>query len=352
MNKFEISTGVHTYSVGMPLTAKQYYQIQKSLSDHLRLTNSNFWAKKEQYTVDFLKESGIVLYLSKIKRIYRIKVRLEPCRVLGNSDPAALYQPSKKSYREMIQQVDKLLQPYHIPCSIDEMKISRIDLTCNLLFSQSDPVQIYIRSLQKAFVLPHFKRDYFRPDDGKAKNPQEANRHSCKQKCRSASFFSYDKTAQLQMIGRLTNELIGKRVLRLEAELKREAMKKHLGKQPDNYHYLKAGAAQAQKVIKWYLKRLFKHADGTHMCYCEAVELVQQQTWKPKTRERALYLLRKVSDSQSLDAALQKTMAHFGIKRDAADRLLCKLRKAGINPITLPNSSHAQPIESMLKYFK
>lgn len=149
MNKFEISTGVHTYSVGMPLTAKQYYQIQKSLSDRLRLTNSNFWAKKEQYNVDFLKESGIVLYLSKIKRIYRIKVRLEPCRVLGNSDPAALYQPSKKSYREMIQQVDKLLQPYHIPCSIDEMKISRIDLTCNLLFSQSDPVQIYIRSLQK-----------------------------------------------------------------------------------------------------------------------------------------------------------------------------------------------------------
>lgn len=267
MNKFEISTGVHTYSVGMPLTAKHYYQIQKSLSDHLRLINSNFWAKKEQYTVDFLKESGIVLYLSKIKRIYRIKVRLEPCRVLGNSDPAALYQPSKKSYREMIQQVDKLLQPYHIPCSIDEMKISRIDLTCNLLFSQSDPVQIYIRSLQKAFVLPHYKRDYFRPDDGKAKNPQEANRHSCKQKCRSASFFSYDKTAQLQMIGRLTNELIGKRVLRLEAELKREAMKKHLGKQPDNYHYLKAGAAQAQKVIKWYLKRLFKHADGTHNLY-------------------------------------------------------------------------------------
>lgn len=351
MNKFEISTGMHTYSVGMTLTAKQYYQIQKSLSDHLRLTNSNFWAKKEQYTVDFLKESGVVLYLSKIKRIYRIKVRLEPYRVLGNSDPAALYQPSKKSYREMVQQVDKLLQPYHIPCSIDEMKISRIDLTCNLLFSQSDPVQIYIRSLQKAFVLPHYKRDYFRMDDGKAKNPQEANRHSYKQKCRSASFFAYDKTAQLQMIGRLTNELIGKCILRLEAELKREVMKKRLGKQPDNYHYLKAGAAQTQKVIKWYLKRLYKCVDTPHMRYCDAVEIIQQQSWKYKTRERALYLLRKVSDSQSLDAALQKTMEHFDIKHNAAERLLRKLRKAGINPITLPNSCHTQSIESLLKYF-
>ncbi len=108
------------------------------------------------------------------------------------------------------------------------MKISRIDLTCNLLFSQSDPVQIYIRSLQKSLRFAHYKRDYFRPDDGKSKNPQEANRHSCKQKCRSASFFLMIKLPNCKMIGRLTNELIGKRVLRLEAELKREAMKKHL----------------------------------------------------------------------------------------------------------------------------
>lgn len=159
-------------------------------------------------------EQGVWLYLSRMDTIYRVKVRIEPCRVLTSGDPTALFQADKKQYHAIVEKVDSLLQPYGLPRSIDRMKISRMDLTCDLTFQEAGVVQQYIRTLQKAFVLPHYKRVCFREGDGKAKNVREANKHSCRQQCRQAAFFAYDKTAQLQMIGRLPEGRLGKRVLR------------------------------------------------------------------------------------------------------------------------------------------
>lgn len=352
MSGVKQNMGVHTYAVGMTLTAAQYYEIKDGLGDFLRKSDGNYWSRSEHYTVDAFREQGVWLYLSRMDTIYRVKVRIEPCRVLASGDPTALFQADKKQYHAMVEKVDSLLQPYGLPRSIDRMKISRMDLTCDLTFQEAGVVQQYIRTLQKSFVLPHYKRVCFREGDGKAKNAKEANKHSCRQQCKQAAFFAYDKTAQLQMIGRLPEGRLGKRVLRIEAELNRGAIKQHLGKQKSNYQFLKQGVQHENKVIDWYLKRIYKDNKSPHLRYEDAVACIAGQRWKDKTKERAAYLLRKVSDSQSLDAALQKTMEHFGIKRDAADRLLGKLRKEGINPITLPNSCHTQSIESLLKYFR
>lgn len=272
---------VHTYAVGMMLTAAQYYEIKDGLGDFLRKSDGNYWSRSEHYTVDAFREQGVWLYLSRMDTIYRVKVRIEPCRVLAGGDPTALFQADKKQYHAIVEQ--------------------------------------YIRTLQKSFVLPHYKWACFREGDGKAKNVREANKHSCRQQCRQAAFFAYDKTAQLQMTGRRPEGRLGKRVLRLEAELNRGAMKQHLGKQKSNYQFLKQGVKRAGKVIDWYLKRVYKDNTSPHLRYEDAVACIAGQRWKDKTKERAAYLLRKVSDSQSLDAALQKTMEHFGIKRDAAD---------------------------------
>ena len=211
----EINTGVHTYSVGTTITSKQYYKIKDSLQTDLRLTQANYWKDQERYTSELLKDHGIWIYLSKLGTIYRVKIRIEPCRVLEFSSSAALYQADQKSYKAMIKRIDQLLKPYHIPCSVDQMKISQEDLTCNLSFPDSAQVHLSLHALQKAFVLPHYKRDFFHKDDKKVKDYKEANQHSYKQKCRSAAFFAYDKTAQLQMIKRLSKDLISNHTLRL-----------------------------------------------------------------------------------------------------------------------------------------
>lgn len=213
-------------------------------------------------------------------------------------------------------------------------------------------VQQYIRTLQKAFVLPHYKRVCFREGDGKAKNVREANKHSCRQQCRQAAFFAYDKTVQLQMIGRLPEERLGKRVLRLEAELNRGAIKQHLGKQKSNYQFLKQGVKRAGKVIDWYLKRVYKDNTSPHLRYEDAVACIAGQRWKDKTKERAAYLLRKVSDSESMNAAIRKTAEKFGIKRQTAMGLVKKLEQAGVNPVTLTNACEYEQMENLRNILK
>ena len=348
MSKVKQNAGVHTYAVGMTLTAAQYHAIKNRLGKLLRKSTGDYWSKAEHYMVDSFREKGMWLYLSRMDTIYRVKVRIEPCRVLASGDPTALFQADKKQYRAMVEKVDSLLQPCGLPRSIDRMKISRMDLTCDLTFQEAGVVQQYIRTLQKSFVLPHYKRVCFREGDGKAKNVREANKHSCRQ----AAFFAYNKTAQLQMIGRLPEERLGKRVLRLEAELNRGAIKQHLGKQKSNYQFLKQGVKRAGKVIDWYLKRVYKDNTSSHLRYEDAVACIAGQRWKDKTKERAAYLLRKVSDSESMNAAIRKTAEKFGIKRQTAMGLVKKLEQAGVNPVTLTNACEYEQMENLRNILK
>lgn len=131
----------------------------------------------------------------------------------------------------------------------------------------------------------------------------------------------------------------------MEAELKREALKKHLGEQSDNFHYLKAGAKKADKVVRWYLKRIFPNAER-HVRYERAVMLISTVKGD-KTRERLQYLLRKASDSQSVSAAMEKTREKFNLSKGQMKRLLKKLEKLDISPITLPNAGSLQALPDL-----
>ncbi len=249
--------GVHTYAVSKVLTSKQYFEIKSSFNGKCDCSGNYFTSNEEIYFHRFSK-MGIKIYLSRSESIYTLKVRLEPCRILNSENPAALYQPMKKSYNKIVDKADKLLESINIPYAIDKMKICRMDCTVDLYLQSKDITLGYIRILKKGCILPHYKKDCFKENEKKAKDIAEANKHSFRQSCKSAAFFTYDKTAQLQMTDRLTEQLVDKNVLRLEAELKRPAMKKHLGKLDSNYHYLKNGAKQGSKIIKWYLKRMLK----------------------------------------------------------------------------------------------
>ena len=97
MSGVQQNMGVHTCAVGMTLTAAQYYEIKDGLGDFLRKSDGNYWSRSEHYTVDAFREQGVWLYLSRMDTIYRVKVRIEPCRVLDSGDPTALFQADKKT---------------------------------------------------------------------------------------------------------------------------------------------------------------------------------------------------------------------------------------------------------------
>lgn len=225
----------------------------------------------------------VTLYPIRSCNTYRVNIKIEPCRVLGSDDPTELYRYSKKPYHKLREISDLYLAELHIPGGIDAVAISRCNLTCNLVFAHQDYVDTYLRILKKSRLIPDYKAVRFSRHEKKAKDPKRANKHSYCIRCSQAAFLCYDKIDQLKMVGRCAEELEGCSVLRLEAQLKRPALKRQLGKKAmqDNASILKAATAQAYSVVASFLARMFP-CHSPHLRY---EDIVAYSEFLPPTPE-------------------------------------------------------------------
>ena len=139
------------------------------------------------------------------------------------------------------------------------------------------------------------------------------------------------------MIGRCPKEWDDCFILRLEAQLKRPALKRHLDKETleDNLSLLKAASKRALPVISSYLTRMFP-CTAPHLRYEDAVYSVMKNVKKDRLREQMLFLLRKTSDGAGLDTAVQKWAKIYDIVGARKFHSLMKqFDKLHVNPITL-----------------
>lgn len=106
------ASGIHTLSFSKTLTAGEYYQILHSAQKqgmHIR-SDDDFFAVTSSHTLLGYQKQGVVVYLSQPKRsIYKVKLRIEPERLLGNPDPQALWQCGKGDWKRLVKAVDGLL---------------------------------------------------------------------------------------------------------------------------------------------------------------------------------------------------------------------------------------------------
>lgn len=327
----KIECGIDTFSYYYKLTSREKAKIIGHLKakEGFRTEASNYEEDTYAYSSDYFKDDGIRIWIQRIKGSpWGLLIVVHPLLVLGDSDRSALYQPQKKDeYKKIIKRADRLLKTIAIPCSIDKMKIYRVDITINLVFKVEALVNEYLRILKRSCLLPHYQLDWFREEEHKAKDCKTANKHSFKQYCKSAAFFSYDKTAQLEMIGASPASLIDKRVLRLETQLRRKGMKKWVGKdamEGNNWLILKKLWKKCREINKWYINRL-QPAAVQYVRYEDAAHMVETIKGK-KIKERMLYLLRKTSESKTLTAALEKLQKKYSLSRGQCRNVLKRFR--------------------------
>lgn len=346
-----VFSGIHTVSFSKTLTGAEYYQILHSAQKQgMRIhSDDDFFAVTSSHTLLGYQKQGLVIYLSQPKRtVYKVKLRIEPERVMGSSNPQALWQCQKGDWKRLVKVVDGLTGALGLP-SLKEMTLSILELTVNLVFPHQEYVDSYVQILKKGYLNGHYKRLWFDRRAGKAKNVQEANHHSYKAACKQRSFFAYDKTAQLLMTERI-DKLPDHRTLRMEISLKREGIKRKFGSELSAKAYLEKGSSQAQKVVGKFLKHLLL-SEGDYYPYDQALERVHQIKGT-KTRQRAELLIQLCSRKKSVDQAVKAMQEEYGIRRSAVDRIIRKMEKAGISPITIPIRRHAQPLPSLLKVLK
>ncbi|MCF2661505.1 hypothetical protein [Pseudoflavonifractor phocaeensis] len=346
----QIDIGIDSFSCTYSLTPKQKSSILGALRIRPKFQTrcSDYFDCTYDYTSDCFAGQGIKLRVSRHKgSLWNLTVTIHPTLLLGDTDRSALFHPNKKTVKEVMHGADTPLKQIHCPCKLKDMKLYRVDVTANLIFETAALVEGYLRILKKSLILPRYHVEQFKKGEGKAKDCKEANRHSYKQSCTAASFFAYDKTAQLEMIAASPASLVGKRVLRLEVQLRRKGMRKWVSKDhmDNNGKVLKMLYEKAGDILRWYLGRL-QLKGQRHVRYKEAKEMIDGLRSK-KTRERMLYLLRKASDRKSLSAAIEDLRAEFGLKSGQINRVLKKFDKLGISPITLTNADGEESLPAL-----
>ena len=336
-----ISIGIDTVYLYCALTYKQARAIIDTIAKL-----SAFFTEFDDYEFDryacrseHFADRGIKIRAAKYGGgPWGLYILLHPALLLGSDDRSALYQPTKGNYHELLKRARKLFAKLNIPFKLEDMALIRVDVTMNLVFDDPEYVSSYLRIIKKGFILAHYKLDWFREDEHKARDPKEANRHSYKQRCKSACYFAYDKSAQLQMIDKFPEALVGKHILRLEAQLTSRAIKKWIDRDArgDQYKTLRQLVKNGSKFHRWYLKRMGLLA-GEHLRYEEAVELVSGVKGK-KTRKRMLQIMDALGYNK---ANLSNVLDKLELKPNAASKALREFSKLGISPITVPNAEDA-----------
>ncbi len=334
--------------------ALSYSQMEKILSAMMRL--SGFFTEEDDYEhesysyrSEHFADKGIRIRVSKRgDSPWGLYVLIHPTLLLGNDDRSALYRPTKGNYQALLKHAKKPFSKFKIPFGLDQMKLCRADVTINLLFKRDKYVAAYLRIIKKSLLLAHYKLDWFREGEHRAKDVKEANKNSYTQRCKSASYFVYGKDAQLKMIGKFPETLKGKHVLRLEAQLRSKAMKKwgNRDAQGDQYKTLRQLVRNGVRIHRWYLKRMGLLA-GEHLRFEDAVEIVSNVKGK-KTRRRMLDIMDALSfNNVNLSNVIQK----LDLKPNAVSKAFKKFSELGISPITVPNAED-DALPSLAKFIR
>ena len=179
---------------------------------------------------------------------------INPSSLLADDyQPTQLFHPKKKACGEVLLQTEEILHelrlednahPRKLVVQPEELSLSQMDLTMNLWLSNDADLPELIRLFKKAKLPPSFKRC-------KGKN-REIDRHCFVMNCHTVAFKAYDKIYELQRDGRCPAKLAGKKLLRIEVSLKREAFVKKLRlNRADDLHTMLKPAMTQWKISYW-----------------------------------------------------------------------------------------------------
>ena len=169
--------------------------------------------------------------------------------------------------------------------------------------------------------------------------------------CDTVAFKAYDKIYELQKNHRCPAKLAGKKLLRIEVSLKREAFVKklRLNRTDDLHTMLKAGYDAMEDIILDYLHKLFP-CTGRHLSFNEAIRCIQASDLKEKQKEKMCFFVRKISDGKNgWNSALDELRKEYSIRDDRTIQALYQaFDSLNLNPIPLRNDSTFESLPFIL----
>ena len=352
-----IKAGIHTFSLYYKLSYTEAQNLIETLTEleSCYPVTDDKWGYDGIYKSAHYADLGVKIYIYRCYSHSGFTLRITPCSLLKGSYAAeTLYQPTHADNRKLTNGLDSILIDLDVKSDLgerieaDDMSLCRADPCINFYLDSDDEVLEYLRILKKSALIPHYSVDRFKRTSSRVKNIEQANNHSYRIKSKKAQFTAYDKIFELRQNPYCPEDPEEMHILRIEAELKRDALLKRLDKSEirSNEEIMEAAADNAIEILSNFLNKM-QIGTGNHIRYCDAEAAIRKSKQKEKIKERMLYLIRKISDS-NLSSALEKMRKEYGLNDNQCERILNQFDALDISPITLRNNSQFESLPSLI----
>lgn len=278
-----------------------------------------------------LKDKGITIEYHDNTFKKKVKLIVNPTKVLGGDDVKKLWKPNNDNISKLLRKLKEYIDSYFASkYKLNDFKLTRIDFTVNINVGDKN-VSTYIKVLRNIGKVKGFSPKYDKSN--KKINPDFS--FDLEGNSNGVEFTAYDKEAE-------SKRKAAKGILRVEVRLKRQ---KTISKYTDE--------TVASKQIKSLSKNskdiflaIFTHIvpQGDYYKKKEAVQLIEDTISQKKHREKMLRLMELIPKKKSLYLA-QKEMNERNI-----EKIIAMFTKINVSPVTISKRHKAKYLKNLYSF--
>jgi hypothetical protein len=279
----------------------------------------------------------------------RIKLIINPSRILGKDDVVDLWKPKKDNILEILDKVDSLIEEYfNSAFRLNNFNLSRIDFTSNIHFDNPEKVAAYIKILYNIRKVKGFSPKYGKADSWY----DEEHGFDLKGNSKDVEFTAYDKAAAIKKRidengweweykkKELKAKLeMAKGFLRLEVKLTSKKAIREYTKAAITAEQIYDLCKNSQKIFGSIFLQVVPYGDFYKKD--KAVSIVQESITDKRMKKKMLTLLELIPKKKSL---------HLAIK-ELNDRKIEQIMKAftaiNLSPVTISKRQDAKHLKNL-----
>lgn len=315
---------------------------------HNKAKSNKTYSGKESKDFALVKD-GVTVWFHNTDFKTKIKLLVNPSRVLDLDDLTHLWKPKQKNVVTFLLKLDE-----HIKCyfndeyEIEDFKLTRIDFTKNVYLGDAEKVSAYIKVLYnirkvKGFSpknwshIPDFNEDHSFDLEGNSNGIE---------------FTAYDKAAAIKK-GMESNEykrkklkerlIKAKGILRLEVKLTTQKAIRKYTNEDNTVKRILDLCGRSREIFLETFVRVVPFGD-LHKKDA-AVKIIHENVTDSFLKRKMLALLELIPKKKSLYLAIKE------LNNRNIDRILAEFYKHNLSPVTISKRHNASHLKSLYTFF-
>lgn len=325
---------IHTFEITITPNAERFNKVKDKAYDNAKGSHKMYPDKKRLgvYHDTALKDKGVKIEYHDGTYKKRIKLIVNPTKVLGGDDVIKLWKPKEEKILKLISKLEKLIKGYfNSKYVLNDFKLTRMDFTVNINVGSSKNVAAYIKILRNIGKVKGFSPKYDEESDWIDTDLSfdlEGNSNGIE-------FTAYDKEAESKR-----KDATG--ILRVEVRLtKLKAIRNHT-EEIITSAQIGDLALRSREIFLATFTDIVPYGD--YYKKPEATAIINSSNYKKNQKKRMLRLLELIPKKKSLYLA-QKEMNDRNI-----DGIMDLFGQLYVSPVTIRKRHKVNRLDNLYSY--